>query len=384
MPFCYNVRMRYAIISDIHANESALRHVLADAAALGAERIVCLGDVVGYGPLPKETLARVRATAAVTLAGNHDDAVSGRQGADAFIDLAGEAVRRHRDALDAGDLAWLRSLPYDCAFDGAIAAHGDIADPKKFYYVENEEDAAANFNATDAQLVFVGHTHVPCIFLTGQSGKVYRLDAQDFTLEDGKRYIVNPGSVGYPRESNGECFSSYVIYDSTARAVSYRRLPFSVASVMQRGVNPRRRRIGLVAAAAILSLGVVAGALVLRQQKPTSVKTVTEVKTNTVEVAAKPDASLVLAEKTLALAPGMRFVRANLALDKAGGPVDLHIAFSSASGASLGTFDKTVKGSSRERIKIPEAARSARFAVRRPARDATPKILSFAPAAAAK
>ena len=380
MPFCYNVSMRYAIISDIHANESALRRVLADAASLGAERIVCLGDVVGYGPLPKETLACVRASAAVTLAGNHDDAVSGRQGADAFIDLAGEAVQRHRDALDANDLAWLRSLPYDCTLDGAIAAHGDIADPKKFYYVENEEDAAANFNATDAQLVFVGHTHVPCIFLTGQSGKVYRLDAQDFTLEDGKRYIVNPGSVGYPRESNGECFSSYVLYDSTARAVSYRRLPFSVASVMQRGVNPRRRRIGLVVAAALLSLGVVAGALVLRQRKPVEVKTVT------VEVAAKPDVSLVLAEKILTLAPGMRFVRANLVLDDTCDPGELMITFASASGAPLSTSTKikTVVQSSCNRIKIPKAARSARFVVRKPSRDAKPKILSFAPAAATK
>ena len=143
--------MRYAIISDIHANESALRHVLEDAAAQGAETVVCLGDVVGYGPLPKETLALIRRTAAITLAGNHDDAVSGRQSANDFIDLAGDAVKRHREALDADALTWLRALPYDCRLEGVIAAHGDFTDPKAFNYIDDEASAEANFAATDAQ-----------------------------------------------------------------------------------------------------------------------------------------------------------------------------------------------------------------------------------------
>ena len=103
--------MKYAVISDIHANLQALDAVLADAEAQGAEKTVCLGDVVGYGPLPAETLRRVRAAAETVIAGNHDDAVSGRISADDFIDLAAEAVRRHRLALSETDIAWLRSLP---------------------------------------------------------------------------------------------------------------------------------------------------------------------------------------------------------------------------------------------------------------------------------
>ena len=90
--------MRYAIVSDIHANAEALRRVLADARQNGATRVVCLGDVVGYGPLPKETLELVRKSASLVLAGNHDDAVSGRGGADAFNGLAADAVTRHREA----------------------------------------------------------------------------------------------------------------------------------------------------------------------------------------------------------------------------------------------------------------------------------------------
>ena len=366
--------MRYAIISDIHANESALRHVLADAAAQGAETIGCLGDVVGYGPLPKETLALIRRTAAIAIAGNHDDAVSGRQGADDFIDLAGDAVQRHREALCSDELAWLHGLPYDCRIGGAIAAHGDFTDPKAFNYVDDEDSAAANFAATDAQLMFVGHTHVPGIFLTGQSGKVYRLEPQDFSLEEGKRYIVNPGSVGYPRECDGTCYSTYVIYDADDRSVRFRQLPFSVASVLQRGVNPRRK-LGLVIAAVILSLAAVASAIILYREKPAEVKTVT------VEVEAKADPALVIARKTLTIPSVAKFVRANLQIDKETGPVDLHVEFKSSTGDPLGTFDKTVKVSSKDRIKVPSKAASALFTIQRQTPAAQPKILTFAPSA---
>lgn len=366
--------MRYAIISDIHANESALQHVLADAAAQGAETIICLGDVVGYGPLPKETLALIRRSTAITLAGNHDDAVSGRQGADDFIDLAGDAVQRHRETLDADALSWLRTLPYTCTLEGAIAAHGDFTAPKEFNYIDDEASAAANFAATDAQLMFVGHTHVPGLFLTGQSGTVYRLKPQDFTLEDGKRYIVNPGSVGYPRESDGACYSSYVLYDTAERTVCFRRLPFSVASVMQRGKNPRRR-LGLVLAATVLALAAIAGAFILHHERPAEVKTVT------VEIEAKADPALVVARKALTIPSAAKFVRANLQIDKPTGPVDLHIEFKSSTGDVLGTFDKTVIASSRDRIKVPPKAISAHFTVLRKSPAASPKILSFAPSA---
>lgn len=366
--------MRYAIISDIHANESALRHVLEDAAAQGAETIVCLGDIVGYGPLPKETLTLIRRTAAITLAGNHDDAVSGRQGTDDFIDLAGDAVKRHREALDTEELGWLCTLPYNCRLESAIAAHGDFTDPKSFNYIDDDASAEANFAATDAQLMFVGHTHVPGFFLTGQSGKVYRLEPQDFSLEDGKRYIVNPGSVGYPRERDGTCYSTYVIYDSSDRSVLFRQLPFSVASVLQRGVNPRRK-LGLVVAAAVLALAAVASALILYHEKPAEVKTVT------VKVETKEDPALIIAQKTLTIPSAAKFVRANLQIDKATGPVDLHVEFKSSTGASLGTFDKTVKASSKDRIKVPPQAISAHFTTLRQTPSAQPQILAFSPSA---
>lgn len=374
----YTAEMKYAILSDIHANVEALRRVLDDAARNGADRMVCLGDIVGYGPLPAETLALVRRTACLVLAGNHDDAVSGRGSAEAFNGLAADAVTRHRAALSADDLAWLKALPYVGTLDGARAAHGDFVDPPKFYYVDDAEGAAANFAATDAPLLFVGHTHVPTLAVVGDSGTVHLTGPQDFTLESNKRYIVNPGSVGYPREANGVCQSSYVLYDASARTVEFRFLPFSVASVMARGTasRPRRRR-GLLLAFGITLLAVLL-ALVLKPTTRTVTKTVTETKVVAVDKADDP--ALLLARKELTLRPGDRKVRANLRL--APGPAELTIDFRDPNGQSIGTpFRRTIKESYRPAHKIPDGAVSAVFTVRRATKADTPRIAAFHPAA---
>ena len=358
--------MKFAVISDIHANLEALERVLRDARAQGAEAVVCLGDVVGYGPRPAETLERVRTACATVLAGNHDDAVSGRSDADSFVDLAADAVQRHREALAPDALAWLKGLPYTAEIDGARCTHGDVFDPPKFYYIEDEKDAAANFSATDAQLVFAGHTHVPALFLVGQSGTVYKTDAQDFTLEDGKRYIVNPGSVGYPREANGQCHSSYVLYDSAERTVTFRFLPFSVASVMQRGPSPKRTRkvvIAAIAAAAALVAGLSAFLLAPKVAE---------------------DPALLVDTRTVPLEPDLRHVRANLELEKGSQPVLLRVTFLDGENKPLGTESLTVKKSSTREFKVPAGAGQVLFDALRIKADDAPQIQSFKPTASVR
>ncbi len=220
--------MRYAIVSDVHANEAALRAVLTDAADEKVEKIICLGDVLGYGPDPVAALELVYRRAHVCLAGNHDDAVAGRFPVEDFTDFAAAAVLRHRAAITREAKDWLAHLPYTCEFEGFACAHGDFSDPGNFNYVLEAQDAVPSWDARKEQLLFVGHSHQPCIFVLGASGTPHRIDAADFTLEDGKRYIVNPGSVGYPR--SGDCRSSYCIYDDEARTVEFRSLPFDLDS----------------------------------------------------------------------------------------------------------------------------------------------------------
>ena len=220
--------MRYAVISDVHANEAALRTVLMDAADARADRMICLGDVLGYGPEPVSTLELAYRSMHVCLAGNHDAAVAGLFPVDDFTRFAAAAVRRHREALSQKACDWLSQLPYVCEVGGFACAHGDFAAPERFNYILEPEDALPSFDARPEQLMFVGHTHRPAIFAVGESGVPLRLDVADFTLEDGKRYIVNPGSVGYPR--NGECRSSYCIYDDQTGSVEFRSLPFDLDS----------------------------------------------------------------------------------------------------------------------------------------------------------
>lgn len=363
--------MLYAVLSDIHANSSALRHVLADAHAQGAASVVCLGDVVGYGPLPAEALALTRQSCSLVLAGNHDDAVSGRGDASAFIDLAGDAVSRHRETLKAEDLAWLRGLPYTGRIDGASLSHGDFFDPKSFYYVENEEDAAANFKATEETLLFVGHTHTPAIFVTGRSGAVYRATMQDFTLEEGKRYIVNPGSVGYPRETNGECFSSYVLYDSTARTIRFRLLPFAVASVMQRGRNPKRLK-AFVPVVVLLGLTtLIAGVALTADSRDRHHQQ-------------EERAAWTLMTKNLPLDDDIRHVRANLTLEKESAPVNLQVVFKAATGERMAVESLTVKTSSQKAFKVPKRAATVEFRVLKITRDDQPLIAAFTPTASTR
>ena len=218
--------MRYAIISDVHANAAALRTVLVDAQDMHADRVVCLGDVLGYGPDPVQALETVYSRVHVCLAGNHDDAVCGRCSTEDFNDFAAAAVARQRKSLTSSALDWLRKLPYTCECGGFACAHGDFSEPEAFNYILEPEDALPSWDARSEQLLFVGHTHQPGIFVMGSSGQPHRLEPADFTLEDGKRYIVNVGSVGYPR--SGLCRSFYCIYDDSSRSVFFRSLPFDL------------------------------------------------------------------------------------------------------------------------------------------------------------
>lgn len=356
--------MTYAILSDIHANADALKRVLRDAESCGAEKIVCLGDIAGYGPLPHESLALIREAAELILAGNHDDAVSGRMSDLDFIDLAGDAVRRHRAELSKEDLEFLAALPYTAKIEGAECVHGDFTAPTAFNYLDTDEIARENFAATSEQLLFVGHTHVPQIQVTGSSGAVHALPPQDFIAEAGKRYIVNVGSVGYPREANGECYSSYVLYETETRTVRYRFLPFAVASLLQRSAVQVRKTqwlyLGIAIGSALLLC--LASLLALRPTPKTETPT--------------PSA---LAEKTLTLAPSQHFVHANLKLERNSPGAHLTINFEDAAGHALTPLAEAVPYWSRKAFPAPMSAVKATLEVRALVEGAPPKIKSFAP-----
>ena len=370
--------MVYAIISDVHANAIALSAVLEDARRCGAKKLLCLGDVVGYGPEPESTVSTIRARAAFTLAGNHDDAVAGRLDPSDFIDLAADAVSRHREALSEENLAWLKSLPYTYNGKSFLCAHGDFTSPKTFEYISDEQEAAANFAATKAQLMFVGHSHVPGIFLTGASGKVYSLPPTDFTLEDGKRYIVNPGSVGYPRTNGNICESTYVLYDDTEKTVSFRRLPFTVRSVMQTGRNPRRLKKRIVAAASCAA-AVVAGAAAWMLAPEERVETVTEVLTNSVTKVVEKVVAIRQIDRTenCILFSTDKKVRVEVKLDKGSPAAQIQLVFKDESGKILWEERWTAKKSKKATVSVPQGAASATLSAGRASGDTSATFDTF-------
>ena len=370
--------MVYAIISDVHANAIALSAVLEDARRCGAKKLLCLGDVVGYGPEPESTVSTIRARAAFTLAGNHDDAVSRRLDASDFIDLAADAVSRHREALSEENLAWLKSLPYTYNGKSFLCAHGDFTSPRTFEYVSDEQEAAVNFAATKAQLMFVGHSHVPGIFLTGASGKVYSLPPTDFTLEDGKRYIVNPGSVGYPRTNGNVCESTYVLYDDAEKTVSFRRLPFTVRSVMQTGRNPKRLKKRIVAAVACAA-AVAAGAAAWMFAPERRVETVTEVLTNSVTKVVEKVVAIRQIDRTenCILFSTDKKVRVEVKLAKGSPAAQIQLVFKDESGKILWEERWTAKKSKKATVSVPQGAASATLSAGRASGDTSATFDTF-------
>lgn len=396
--------MIYALLSDIHANASALRKVMADAWKEGATQIVCLGDVVGYGPEPARSVAMLRVEKATVIAGNHDDAVSGRIDASNFTDFAADAVCRHRAALRDDEKDWLAALPYIANIDGdAVCVHGDLTAPREFRYIESTADAAANFAVCANSLIFVGHTHVPGIFITGKSGKTYKTAPQDFTVEQGKRYIVNVGTIGYPREENGVCLSSYVLYDSDRREVRFRFLPFSVASVMQRGPakaiqpaaptsatpparvapDPIARRERRIALAALLTLiAIFAVTLFFAMRSRTAAPTTSTGVVKGVEPAKieTPDPSQTV-KRVILLHGREKSIRPNLALTKKSSPVTLTINFLNQAGAVISSKEEYIKESKTKGYRIPPNTHRVEFIVA-PAKTGEPISISrFSPSA---
>jgi len=228
--------MRIAFISDIHANREALEVVLADLAAEGADRVVCLGDIVGYGPEPNACVARVRETCAVTVLGNHDQAALGEMSTEYFNEYARLATDWTAEALDDDAREFLGGLPFTVEYEGLRLAHSSPYKPEAWTYVLTLDEAKRQFAGFDERLCFIGHSHLP-IVIEHEGGEIccqavrYPADEPLELLTD-RRYIVNVGSVGQPRDRDPR--AAYVWYDTVEDCVRLRRLEYDVDAVQER------------------------------------------------------------------------------------------------------------------------------------------------------
>jgi predicted phosphodiesterase len=229
--------MRYLILSDIHANLTALDAVLA--AAEGKwERAVCLGDLVGYGPDPNEAIDRIRELDCVIIRGNHDKAIAGLMEAEEFNPIARAAMLWSRDRLTAENLEFLAQLRQGPAFVGRFCiVHGSIRDEDEYVFVASQALEELRLAATP--LTFFGHTHRQGGFLQrGATLGIINFDPTPrkliFTLpiEEGSTYLLNPGSIGQPRD--GDPRAAYAIADTEKGTVQFWRVPYDISAVQNR------------------------------------------------------------------------------------------------------------------------------------------------------
>jgi predicted phosphodiesterase len=231
--------MKYAIIADIHGNLDAFQVVLEDIRAQKADHIVCLGDVVGYNAQPKECLQIVREMNIPTVKGNHDEYCSTDNPLDGFNPHAAEAVHWTRNQLNDDDKLWLRELKYSRMAANFTMVHATLDEPERWGYVFDKLAAAASFPYQNTQMCFFGHTHVPVAFMRDAvvRGGTY----SKFKVDPAKKYFINVGAVGQPRDNNPK--AAYVIYDMTALTIELRRLEYDIASaqkkILDAGLPPR-------------------------------------------------------------------------------------------------------------------------------------------------
>jgi diadenosine tetraphosphatase ApaH/serine/threonine PP2A family protein phosphatase len=225
--------MRLAIISDIHSNVEALTEVLKTAEQYKVDRIVSLGDIVGYGASPNECCEIVRSVTEITLLGNHDAAVAGRMDYSFYYDAARHALDWSANVISDENLEWLRSLPYTYRIGDVGFSHGSPIDPKAYEYIFALEQARELMPhvAELPEVTFIGHSHLCKAFAIG-NGEVNDVVAQKFGVRRGYKYIISVGSVGQPRDyDNRACF---VVHDTDARTVEYVRVEYDIETSAQK------------------------------------------------------------------------------------------------------------------------------------------------------
>ena len=214
------------MVSDIHGNLHALEAVLADIVRMEPDEVWCLGDVVGYGPRPNECCELVRTRTAISLCGNHDLVVIDELDASDFSGDAAVAARWTRGVLAPENVEWLRSLEPSAVRSGVELFHGSPRDPV-WDYVLSDEVAIASLRATSARLVLVGHSHVALdLSLDGHELGGGQAHAGTEVELHGLRWLLNPGSVGQPRD--GDARAAWLLLDLDAGRAQFRRTEYAI------------------------------------------------------------------------------------------------------------------------------------------------------------
>lgn len=228
--------MKYLIISDLHSNLEALTAVLASVKRKKFDRILVLGDLVGYGASPNQVVDAVRkAKSSVVIRGNHDKVASGIESGENFNRAALRSAQWTQKKLTTDNRAYLEHLPMGPMMvdDEILVSHGTPLDEDAYLF--SDYDAYEVFQVMDFELCFFGHTHLPVIYaVNNQRLYTFRPNGHRVRLDllPGYKYLINPGSVGQPRDKNP--MASFAIYDSQRHSITFKRVEYSVPRTQDR------------------------------------------------------------------------------------------------------------------------------------------------------
>ncbi len=223
--------MKLAIISDIHANYEALDAVLKDIETQRVEQILCLGDIVGYGPDPSKCVTAIQALGCPVIRGNHDHDAANDRALDNLNDTARLSLEWTRKQLSQAQRQWLGNLPFSRRVGRFAISHASLDEPEAWHYIRDLADAERALNRQNVPLCFIGHTHQPGFF-EQKGGVTHQIRKAGHQLDDDTKVLVNVGSVGQPRD--GDMRASYVIFDRVQRTVEFQRVEYEVAKTQER------------------------------------------------------------------------------------------------------------------------------------------------------
>lgn len=215
---------KIALFSDIHGNIEALDAVLTDISERGVNKMICLGDIVGYGPDPSECVSRIRDIGCPAVMGNHDEACFAPGMDEMMNDYAQAGILYSQRNLSDKQIKWLADLPHVIEAEEFYAVHSSLDEEDFWPYVLARTDAARHFRYQEKPLAFCGHTHRPAIWQ--QEGRKIRTPLVEHSLKlaPGALHLINVGSVGQPRNARSE--ASYVLYDPKTATVEFQLVPY--------------------------------------------------------------------------------------------------------------------------------------------------------------
>ncbi len=223
--------MRYAIISDIHGNLEALEVVINNLKEEGYDLLLCLGDLVGYGPDPNECCQLIRETGEVVIAGNHDWAAVGKTGVEYFNTFAKLAIRWTSRVLNEENQAYIEGLPLRWMEGDLLLVHSSPYEPSLWNYILSPEEACQEFRTFSERICLIGHSHQPTVF-SREGETCHQRGFDELKLEPDLRYILNVGSVGQPRD--GDPRAAACIYDTEREIMKLRRYPYDVRKTQEK------------------------------------------------------------------------------------------------------------------------------------------------------